>query len=428
MERRFIGAAGSEFELSLVERILVAGRAIWFYIGKLICPINLTFIYPRWQIDPTAWWQYLFPAAALGLAIALWFRRQQGRGPLATFLLFCGTLFPALGFVNAYPFRYSFVADHFQYHASIAPLALAAVGVSIILNRQKVLNLRMLKPSCIVLLFGVLSILTWRQSSIFSNVESLWQTTIDRNPECWMAYHNLGEIWRGKGELDKSIQYLERSIKIKDNNAEAHNSLGLALHQKGMTDEALSHIREALRSNPNFAAAYNNLGMLLHEEGQTDAAIANFTRALELRSAFPDAPDNLGVALLQKGQPDAAIAHFQAVLRSKPDDAETECKLGLAIQQQGRITESILHYKRALELKPGYTEATANLGMALFQKGETLNAIFLIEQVLTSDPGISVTNPELVRTLSASYIRIGKYDQALAVAQRLASSQPISVK
>ena len=60
-------------------------------------------------------------ARAAAVVTALWFaRRHVGRGALAAVLIFGGVLVPALGFFDVYPFRYSFVADHFQYHASMA--------------------------------------------------------------------------------------------------------------------------------------------------------------------------------------------------------------------------------------------------------------------------------------------------------------------
>src|SRR5262249_27034265 len=124
-----IGASGAEFALGPVERFLLAGRAIAFYAWKILWPANLTFLYPRWEIDASAAWQYLFPAGVLAAAAALGVLARRYRGPLAAFLYFAGTLFPALGFFNVYPFRYSYVADHFAYLASLGilvPLAWAA--------------------------------------------------------------------------------------------------------------------------------------------------------------------------------------------------------------------------------------------------------------------------------------------------------------
>ena len=126
VEQKFIGAEGADFALSLVERCLIAGRAIWFYLGKLFWPADLIFIYPRWQVSHGVWWQYLFPAAAL-----LLLGRRCGRcgaaarGPLAACCSSSERSFPSSGFLNVFPFVYSFVADHFQYLASLGVIALA---------------------------------------------------------------------------------------------------------------------------------------------------------------------------------------------------------------------------------------------------------------------------------------------------------------
>ena len=121
------GAA--DFNFAFIDRCLIAGRAVWFYLYKLLWPANLIFIYPRWNIDAAVVWQYLFPAAFLLAAVLFWGLRNRSRAPLAVLLYFAVTLFPALGFFNVYPFRYSFVADHFQYLACIGPIAAAAAGI-----------------------------------------------------------------------------------------------------------------------------------------------------------------------------------------------------------------------------------------------------------------------------------------------------------
>src|SRR5262249_33959997 len=135
IERKLIGAEGAGFEMTFVERGLVAGRAIWFYFGKLVWPANLVFIYPRWTLDPRVWWQWLFPIAALAVFVLLCALRRKSRAPLAGWLLFVGTLFPALGFLNVYPFLFSFVADHFQYLASLGIITLVAAGTATCISR-----------------------------------------------------------------------------------------------------------------------------------------------------------------------------------------------------------------------------------------------------------------------------------------------------
>src|SRR5256886_7362788 len=90
VEQTFVGAQGSAFQLSILQRCLIAGRDFWFYLFKLFWPAKLTFIYPRWRIDSGVWWQYLFPVAALIVLAALWKLRTRWRGPFAAALIFLG--------------------------------------------------------------------------------------------------------------------------------------------------------------------------------------------------------------------------------------------------------------------------------------------------------------------------------------------------
>jgi hypothetical protein len=134
-EEKWVGATGFEYDLSIVQRVLVAGRVLWFYLGKLVLPVNLAFSYPKWQIDSYDWTQWIYLLGILALAGVLWSARHRSRAPLAALLFFAGTLFPALGFFNVFPFRYSYVADHFQYLASLGVIALGAAGISIGFDR-----------------------------------------------------------------------------------------------------------------------------------------------------------------------------------------------------------------------------------------------------------------------------------------------------
>ena len=193
MEKHSVGASGAEWALSFVQRCLVAGRALWFYTGKLFWPRHLTFIYPRWEIDASVAWQYLFPVAALVVLIALWLLRSRiGRGPLVAVLFFAGTLVPALGFFDVFPFRYSYVADHFQYLACIGLISLAVSMGTAICRRAGTWGrtLGMVAAAIVMLILGVS---TWRQARIYQDLTTLWRDTLMKNPQCWMAHANLGD-------------------------------------------------------------------------------------------------------------------------------------------------------------------------------------------------------------------------------------------
>lgn len=159
--------------------MLLAGRVIWFYAAKALWPVNLTFFYPRWNLDASVWWQYVFPAGFAVAAACLWFVARRNRGPLAALLIFAGSLFPVLGFFNVYPFRYSYVADHFAYLATVAILAPVAVVVT--LASEKLLPpVARFVPGAILAV--VLGAMTWRQAGDYHNEETLYRVTLERNP------------------------------------------------------------------------------------------------------------------------------------------------------------------------------------------------------------------------------------------------------
>ncbi|MES1194404.1 MAG: hypothetical protein ABUL65_00830, partial [Opitutus sp.] len=181
VEKHYIGAKGVDFDLTLLERGLVAGRAIWFYLGQLVWPFGLNFIYPRWVPDPAVWWQWLFPLGVFGLAGALWAMRRQARAPLAVFLLFAGSLFPVLGFVNLYGGLYSFVWDHWQYLADLGPIAFIAAVLTRSWERGP-LRFRLTGPLLGAVLAGLCAVLTWQHCRMFRDEETLYRLTLARNP------------------------------------------------------------------------------------------------------------------------------------------------------------------------------------------------------------------------------------------------------
>ena len=360
LERTHVGANGPEWALSFLDRCLIAGRALWFYAGKLLWPANLTFIYPRWQIDPGIWWQWLFPAAAMAVVVILWsVRRRIGRGPLVAVLFFAGTLFPALGFVNVYPMRYSFVADHFQYLASVGLIVLAAAGLTRILRPV---------PFAAVVLPLLLAVLAWKQSAVYVDTKTLWRDTLAKNPSSWMAHNNLGTVLESEGQIDKAIGHYEEALRLKPDHAEAHNNLGNTLHKKGRTDAAIHEYRDAIRLKPDYAIAYGNLGTTLGARGRHDEAIEQFQESIRLNPLDGLARYNFGIVLFKSKQADAAIKELQHAVRLLPEYANARINLGIALGSAGRLDEAIDQFEEAIRLKPDDPDARSNLARALALK------------------------------------------------------------
>jgi protein O-mannosyl-transferase len=366
---RDLGAQGEIFALSIVDRFLVAGRVIWFYLGKLAWPANLIFIYPRWEIDSRVWWQYLFPAAALLLLGALWRLRRQWRGPLAGLLFFAGTLAPVLGFFNVYMYVYSFVTDHFQYLACLGAITVVSACVALLLERANSWQRPAGHAACLALL-GLLAVLTWRQSRMYDNIELLYRTTFERNPDCRMAHNNLGNVFVAQGRFDEAIEQYREALKIAPDDASANYNIACVLAGRGQTNEAIAHYRRALKSSPNYADAHNDLATVLLDAGQIDEAMDHLDKALKTRPDNADAHNNLGRALAGRGRVDEAIAQYREALRLNPRLPQAHNNLATALAGRGQADEAVAEYQEALRIRQSFVEARYNYANLLARLGQ----------------------------------------------------------
>jgi tetratricopeptide (TPR) repeat protein len=392
-ERTRIGAQGADFSLTLAQRGLLAGRVIWFYLGKLVWPADLIFIYPRWTVDPVQAWQWLFPLAALALLVGLWLGRR--RGAVAGLLFFVGTLFPALGFINVFPFLFSFVADHFQYLACTGILALGSAGLESLRPRLPAAGGRVLAA----LGLAALGILTWHQSATYRDVFTLYETTLAKNPACWLAHNNLAEALANSGRTPEAISHLEQALRLRPGFPEAENNLGDDLRQLGRPQEALPHLERALRLQPTFAEAHNNLGAAFMMTGRSAKGIAEFIEALRLKPGYAVARFNLGLARANAGQPDQAIGDFAEAVRLKPDFGQAELNWGIGLTLAGRFPEARTHFERALQLEPDSPAVHYGFARALAGAGRLDEAIAHYEQALRLAPDFAEAHSDLALAL-----------------------------
>jgi tetratricopeptide (TPR) repeat protein len=412
VEKFEVGAIGKDWTLTFLQRVFLAGRALWFYAGKLAWPNRLTFIYPRWVIDPTIWWQALFPLSALAVIAALWRLRDKiGRGPLTAVLFFAGTLTPALGFVDIYPMRYSYVADHFQYLASLGLITLFSA-----------LAANATRPVTVAMLLA-LGFLTWRQCAIYRSLESLWIDTIEKNPLSWIAHTNLGVLLVDQGRIPEAIDHYRRALEANRDFAEAQSNWGVALHAQGRNEEALAHLREAVRLDPisgavrNYAAAVDDLGLIAMREGRTDDAIARFQEAVHIEPAFAQAHNDLAKAWEGKGRADLAVSELNTAIRLEPGYFDAQGNLGMIMARQGRLDEAIAHFREALRTTPESAEIQAgpggrvtiklwfamvnqNLGLVLIRQDKSEEAILHFREALRLMPDYADARHSLSLALS----------------------------
>ena len=426
---------------SFWSRLAGAGWAVWFYLYKAVLPLNLMPIYPRWWIDAASVWSYVPGLLVVGAVLLGWrYRRSWGKAGLLCLGYFVVMLLPVLGFVNIGFMSYSLVADRWQYFAILGPIALAAAvfsskfkvqgsrfDVSGPSSRSALSRFGLLLAAMVLVALGGL---TWRQSAIYTDLDTFWRAILAANPGCWRAHYILGDNLSEQGRLDEAIAQYREALEIQPDYAYAHNNLGNALRQKGQVPEALAQYRRALELQPNLAWANCNLGAIFLQQGQVDEAIAQFQRALQVglpvfkKPMFAPAGRAqihylLGCALARKGLVEEATSHYREALSIRPDFAEAHYQLAVALLARDEVEAACQHYHEAVRLRPDWVEALNNLSWLLatqpearFRDGK--------QAVELAARGVALTHTndaKLLDTLGAALAEAGRFPEAADAAR-----------
>jgi tetratricopeptide (TPR) repeat protein len=421
VDRRAMSGAITQLQFTLIQRFVIAGHACWFYIGKLLWPVNLCPIYPRWQLDHMTTVDYLCPAGVLALLTGLWFLRNSTRAPFAAVLFFIVTLSPVLSLIPFSYFQFSFVADHFQYLASLGIITLVAAGTVRLTETWRFFS-RPVWISLGVALPAALAGLTWRHSLAYTDLERFARTTLAQNPDCWAAHDFLGVALVSQGKTAEAIDHFDRALEGNPRYALGHYNLGCVLASQGNFPAAIQQYRQALLLQPSLARAHYNLGCALAYLGDFPEAIQQYEQALQLNPDASNAPEvhnNLGIALASSGKPDEAIEHFQQAVRLRAAFADAHANLGHALSDQKRFGEAIKHYELAVQLAPDSASSCEELSRLLLLREGGIAADFA-RAVQLAERACQLTEnrrPVCLDTLAAAYAAAHRFADATGTAK-----------
>ncbi len=407
-------------ELTWIDRPLVAAAAFWFYIGKILVPLHLLAVYPRWNPDiwSALWWIPLVGLFITAISLVYW-RRWIGNDIMWGLGNFLVGILPVLGIVEFGYFQHSFVADHFLY------MALPGISfcIAVLFSRS---YRRLAAPlkfgfACLLALYlTFITVQTYFQTAVWQNGVALWTHALRHNPSSWSVHHGLGTELLEKGELSSAEKHLLRAAELNPKKvqianalgilfmkkgslpdaaemyrkalelhpqfADSHSRLAVVLAQEGKTEEAIQHLQEALRLEPDNAGAYCNMGWVLRRSGDLAEAAKAFEKALEKEPYLAEAHINLGGLLEASGKPVEAMTHYADAVKFKPDNPEAHFSLGNALVQSKKIDQAIAHYEKAVELNPDFANGHNNLGVTYLMCGKIPDAISHFRRALEIDP------------------------------------------
>lgn len=450
---------------SLVSRVALAGWSFWFYVYKALWPANLMFIYPRWPLGiegPQTFVPLLALVALTGGLIYATVQRWPDRGskcvaPLAALLWYGLNLIPVSGLVNIFFMRYSLVADHWQYLSLPALVALVVAGGFTVAAKLSERPTSWLVSAPLAALVFVLAMLSWNQSQIYAGADNklLWQDTIQKNPDAWIAYNNLGLLLKSDGDVasdeanraaaegrvveadqlrrsaqrsfDDAVSQFRRALDLHPKYADAEQNWGINLFAQKRYAEAMQHFLRAVEISPpktaERAKAHVYLGIVLRTTGHSDQALPHFQAAVAEVPHYVQANEELGRALLAAGRPQEAEAPLKNALAVNPRLIEAQVRLGEAYYQMQRFDEALAAFDRALQIDDTQPDVHRNLAIMLAMRRAYEPAIAHYRQALMHDP----TNITARLGLGVALAEVGRFGEAIAEYERVLKLAPDAV-
>ncbi len=407
-------------------RIAGVGPAVWFYISKALCPINLSPVYPQWTIKPQELASYIPHLCMAAALVVLWVQqRRWGRGPVVALAVFLLMLAPVVGLLNVNYHKFSLVADHWQYFSLPVAAAAIVMGVAKVFDNPSV---RATVLGAVVVAFAVLS---WNQSHLY-DTSRIWRATLEKNPNSYVAANNLAEELQEHGQLDDSLKYFKRSLEIFP--GYRHALMGEAsvyLHMKKY-NEAIPPLEELLKVQPNNFFVRFNIGSAYLILGKLPQAIEQMRAALEIppdnipqQGQWRFSGDNnqmraelqkrLGDALMALGKNDDALQAFAGSIELNPDQAGTHYRIATVLGQKHDRVGARKHLREVLRIAPGTVDALNDLAWsyATDAQANVVEKAEAKQMALQAAEMTKFAEPGALDTAAAACAATGDFDDAI---------------
>ncbi len=246
----------------------------------------------------------------------------------------------------------------------------------------------------------------------WQKAEDVISRFLTARPQSPDGLYVLGYALFRQGKYPQSAVALQKSLQIKNDNADAHKILALDYYQLNQTDLAEQELRTATRLNPQLAEVHYFLGRIYYSQNRFEQARRAFERAIQLDSQYVKAYDNLGLTLDALNRADEAAETYQKAIelneRLPLPSKWPYFNLGELLMKGNRSAESIPLLEKALALDPGWTKAHVKLGKAWLQQGKLEEALKSFQTAVHLDP----ESPDPHYQLGQLYRKLGKLEAA----------------
>jgi len=323
--------------ISRADYFLTQSRVIVTYLRLLVLPVNqsLDYSYPVYHsfFDLQVFLSFLCLVMLFGIAVYLFYLSRKTHHALRLTAFGISWFFITLSVESSIiPIR-DIIVEHRLYLPSIGFFIAAVLSVEYFFS-----NVR-LKIALMLVIVLVLSISTYNRNTIWKDPQALWEDVIAKSPNNARAYNNLGVELKNKGEYDKAIEQLEKSLKADKNYTSVYFNLGDVQYRLGNYEDAVVYLKKALTLKLNQQLrldVLNKLGRTYSATGQAGSAIDAFKEAIKVYPAAVAPYNNLGVQYIKIGEFDLAIEMLESALKIR-EEQYIRSNLSLAYAKKEEI-------------------------------------------------------------------------------------------
>jgi len=327
---RFLALQGMRGDVThpLREVLCAAPSITWFYLRKLVLPVELSQIYydpDAWSFSSTHFFLPLIAVCVVAVGLGIWaFKSRQVTLPV---ILLALSLIPPLVGVSIFP-RHDLVHNRYLY----LPSAGACMLFSLALRKATDPGMKFIKAKAvtvIVFAFSVVLIFPIRseEEPYHDNVD-LFTRSVERAPQSAMAWGLLGEEYMTLGRNDAGIAAFQRARALEPNVLLNNYRLAAAYYLIRNMPWAEAYFQRALNTyhNPDVVTydyCLYRLGLAQYAQGKMPEAEATLRRATALQPKGFGYHLALGATLKYEGKLTEARNQFVLELQLGPDSDAT---------------------------------------------------------------------------------------------------------
>jgi tetratricopeptide (TPR) repeat protein len=403
--------------LKAVERYNVAARfaqalyGLAFYLWKSVLPFGLSPLYELpVEFNPLDWPFLLSGFVVLAISAGLYFFRRAWPAGLAVWIYYAVVLFPVLGTAQSGP---QLVADRYSYLSCLGVAVLGGAAVRYYWGGGPGADARgrnfIFAPALAGAVVLALGVLTWKQTQVWRDSESLWRHALAVGRASSTVHYNLAYALQKRGQFSEAIEHYRKSLQFNPRVADAHYYLADALAIQGSLGEAMEHYGQAIKINPEFWGAHYNLAIVLERQGRVGEALGHYRQVVQINPDNVEAHNHLAIVLSRQREFSEAIEHFRLSLKLDPTQSEVYLRLGNIAARQGNLDEAMRYYRESLRIKPDFAEARNNLGRAFAAQGRLDESAGEFREAIRIQPNFAGAHEALARILAQQ----GKKEEAM---------------